>query len=303
MLARSAPRRSIAVALMVVAPLLWSIAGVVTRHVERAGSFEMVFWRSLFAALFVSVTWFLLGRGGPWRAARSVGRAGAFSGAMWAVMFTAFMVALTLTSTANVLFTMSVSPLLTAVVARLFLSDPVPARTWLAVAAATAGLAWMLGAGFSAQDSRHAAGMLIALLVPMAAAANVVMLRRARARIDMIPAVMIGGALSCAIALTLAFPFTATARDLVLLALLGIFQLGLPCMLYVIASRSLLAPELALLSLLEVVLGPIWAWLGAGEIPRSATLAGGAIVLAALAANELAALRARAASRAVKRGW
>ena len=80
-----------------------------------------------------------------------------------------------------------------------------------------------------------------------------------------------------------------------LLALLGIFQLGLPCTMYVIASRSLLAPELALLSLLEVLLGPLWAWLGAGEVPGGSALAGGAIVLAALAANELAALRSRAA--------
>jgi drug/metabolite transporter (DMT)-like permease len=73
--------------------------------------------------------------------------------------------------------------------------------------------------------------------------------------------------------------------------MLGIFQLGLPCMLLVRASRALLAPELALLGLLEVVLGPLWAWLGAGEVPARATLLGGAVVLAALAANELAAFR------------
>jgi drug/metabolite transporter (DMT)-like permease len=76
-----------------------------------------------------------------------------------------------------------------------------------------------------------------------------------------------------------------------LLAFLGFFQLALPCMFLVIASRTLLAPEIALLGLLEVVLGPLWAWLGVGEEPAFATLAGGAIVLAALAANELAAMR------------
>jgi drug/metabolite transporter (DMT)-like permease len=70
-----------------------------------------------------------------------------------------------------------------------------------------------------------------------------------------------------------------------------LFQLGLPCMLVVIASRSLLAPEIALLGLLEVVLGPLWAWLGAGELPADATLAGGAIVLLALISNELAGIR------------
>jgi drug/metabolite transporter (DMT)-like permease len=76
-----------------------------------------------------------------------------------------------------------------------------------------------------------------------------------------------------------------------LLAFLGIFQLGLPCVFLVMASRALLAPEIALLGLLEVVLGPLWAWLGAGETPAGATLIGGSLVLAALAGNELAAMK------------
>jgi len=98
---------------------------------------------------------------------------------------------------------------------------------------------------------------------------------------------MLGGALSCLIALPFALPFSATPRDLLLLAFLGVTQLGLPCMLLVLASRSLLAPEIALLGLLEVVLGPLWAWLGAGEVPAESTILGGSVVLGALVANEL----------------
>jgi drug/metabolite transporter (DMT)-like permease len=104
---------------------------------------------------------------------------------------------------------------------------------------------------------------------------------------------MLGGAISCLIALPFALPFSATGRDVLLLAFLGITQLGIPCMLLVLASRALLAPEIALLGLLEVVLGPLWVWLGAGEEPGAATLTGGAVVLAALAGNEIAALRRR----------
>jgi len=59
-----------------------------------------------------------------------------------------------------------------------------------------------------------------------------------------------------------------------------------------VAARQLAAPEVALLGLLEVVLGPLWAWLGAGEVPAAATLTGGALVLGALVLNELASLRA-----------
>lgn len=286
-----APRRAAAVALMVAAPLLWSSAGVVTRHIERAPAFEQVFWRSLFACAFVALTLAVLQRRTPFKALHAAGWPGLFSGAMWAIMFTAFVLALSLTTTANTLVTMSISPLLTVLLARMLLKDPVPARTWIAAGAAAAGIAWMFREGLSASDTRHAAGMLVAFLVPMAAAANVIVLRASAARVDLIPAVMLGGALSCLLALPLALPISASARDIFLLALLGIFQLGLPCMLLVIASRSLLAPELALLGLLEVVLGPLWAWLGAGEVPGRATLIGGAVVLAALAGNELAAFR------------
>jgi drug/metabolite transporter (DMT)-like permease len=148
----------------------------------------------------------------------------------------------------------------------------------------------MFGGGFAAHSARDVLGMGIALLVPIAAAVNVVTLRAAAARFDLLPAVMIGGAISCLVALPFAHPFQATPRDMALLAFLGVFQLALPCMLLVLASRALLAPEIALLGLLEVVLGPLWAWLGAGEVPATATLVGGAVVLAALLLNEIAAL-------------
>lgn len=273
---------------MIAAPVLWSSAGVVTRHIERTPPFEQVFWRSLFAFSFVFIT-LLWQRKHPWTAIRAAGVPGLVSGLMWALMFTAFLFALSMTTTANALVVMAVSPLLTAIFAFLCLKDPLPGRTWIAAAAAALGIAWM----FSAELSVHYAGMAIAFLIPVAAAINVVVLRASAARFDLIPALMLGGALSCLIALPFALPFAASAKDVVLLAFLGFFQLALPCMLLVVASRTLLAPEIALLGQLEVVLGPLWVWLVVGEEPGRATLIGGAVVLAALAGNELAAMRRR----------
>jgi drug/metabolite transporter (DMT)-like permease len=91
--------------------------------------------------------------------------------------------------------------------------------------------------------------------------------------------------------LPLAWPLQASLHDVAILAILGFFQLGLPCMLMVRASRGLSAPEISLLALLEVLLGPLWAWLGAGEVPAQETLIGGALVVAALVFNEMAGLR------------
>jgi drug/metabolite transporter (DMT)-like permease len=288
--------RAGALALMCAAPVLWSTAGVVTRHVERATSFELVFWRSLFAFVFVALALLALRRN-PLR----MGWPGVLSGALWGVMFTAFMIALSLTSTANSLVVMSLAPLMTALLARAFLDDPIPMGTWLAVAAAACGIAWMFGADLTAHTARDLTGMLIALSIPIASAVNVITLRTVAATLDLRPAVMLGGAISCLIALPLAVPLQATGKDIALLAFLGIFQLGLPCMLLVLASRVLLAPEIALIGLLEVVLGPLWAWLGAGEVPARATLTGGAIVLAALVVNELVTYR-RAIPAALRQG-
>jgi drug/metabolite transporter (DMT)-like permease len=228
---------------------------------------------------------------------RASGGYGLLSGAMWAIMFSAFMLALMTTTTANTLIVNSIGPLVTALLARAVLREPIAPRTWAAIALAIAGMLWMFGSGYTAGEPRHVVGMLIALAVPLAAAVNFVTLKHAGRSVDLIPAVLLGAILSAAITLPVALPLRANAHDLVLLAVLGCLQLGLPCMLMVRASRHLSAPEIALLALLEVVLGPLWVWLGAGEAPALATLAGGALVLAALLLNELAALGLRLHAR------
>jgi drug/metabolite transporter (DMT)-like permease len=283
--------RGAAVALMVAAPVLWSSAGVVTRHLERAEPVEQVFWRSFFAFAFVAGFLAFTGRN-PVHAARAAGLPALFSGMLWAVMFTVFVFALSLTSTANALVMMSISPLLTAACARIVLADPVPLRTWLAALAAMAGILFMFGTGIEGGESL---GMLLALVIPVAWAMNAVALRKYSASVDLIPAIMIGGLLSSLFALPFALPISASSWDLLLLGFLGFFQIGVGCVFMVLASRVLHAPEMALLALLEVVLGTLWVWLGAGETPALRTLTGGAIVLAALAGNELAAMRRRTA--------
>jgi len=287
------PRRPVALALMVVAPLLWSTAGVLARQIESAGAFEMAFWRSSIAAAFVFLALLFVQDRRPWRTLRDAGAAGLVSGAMWAVMFTCFIVALTLTTVANVLVVSSLGPLCTALLAFFMLREPIPARSWLAIVAASVGMGAMFGAGFTAGEPRHLAGLALALTIPVAGAVNIVVLRRSAAHLDLMPAVMLGALISAAVTLPFALPFAASGRDLLVLGVLGVFQLGVPCLMLVLVSRTLTAPEIALLALLEVVLGPLWTWLGAGEVPAGSTIAGGAIVLSALAGNELAGMRGR----------
>ena len=285
------PTHRHAILLMISAATLWSTAGVLTRQLDAASGFEVTFWRSIFAALFVAVALLLQHKSQALPRLLSLGRFGFISGAMWAVMFSCFMIALTLTTVANTLIILSFSPLLTAVFARVFLHQHIPARTWLAILVALVGMVWMFVDGFSQVDAKGLTGMIVAMGAPVAASVNVISLKKAGQSMDLIPAVFIGGVLSALLMLPLAMPFQTSTHDVFILAVLGFFQLGFPCMLMVRSARSLSAPELSLLALLEVLLGPIWAWLGAGEVPAQATLVGGLVVLIALIFNEIAAMR------------
>ena len=284
-----------AVALMVLVTLLWSIAGVVTRHLDAARSFEVTFWRSLFTALALAVALTALRGPALWSGLLRSGRVLWASGLCWAVMLTAFMVSLTLTTVANVLVTMAIGPMLTAIFSRVFLGRQLPLRTWLAIVVAGAGISWMFGA--EAGNGASPFGSLVACAVPLAGAANWTLLQRAGESgaqgPDMLPAVLLGALISAAVTLPLAWPLQASRRDLGLLALLGCVQLALPCLLVVRLSRHLPAPEVTLLALLEVVFGVAWAWLWAGERLSSNVLTGGALVLGALVANEAFAPRSR----------
>ena len=285
-----------AVLTMVAVTLMWSIAGVVSRHIEAARGFEVTFWRSFFNAVAMVL---LLGvLRGPAQLARSLregGRTLWLSGLCWGVMYTAFMLALTLTTVANVLVLIALTPLITALAARFALGHRLAARTWGAIVLAGAGIVWMYAREVSGADARQLLGMAIGLAVPLAAALNWTLMQhnRGAAQQDMLPAVLIGALLSALATVVPALPFAATTADLGLLALLGVVQLAIPCLLAVVVARSLSAPEISLLGLLEVIFGVLWAWLGANEAPSASVLAGGALVLAALAGNELLALRER----------
>jgi drug/metabolite transporter (DMT)-like permease len=279
----------VAVWVMVGNAALWSMAGVVTRHLEEARSFEVTFWRSFFTVLSLLIILPLWqGKGAfvqlPWR-----NRFFWWSGVCWSVMFTAFMVALTLTAVANVLITLAVGPLLTALITWLFLGHRLPARTWWAIALAGIGIAWMYGNQLSLGDPNFLIGSLVALCVPIAGAVQWTLVQKSQSEgqnLDLVPSVLLGAVFSSLMTLPLAMPFQASAHDVGLLAGLGLFQLAIPCALSVVCARVLKAPEVSLLALLEVVFGIALAWWGANEVPQSSVLLGGSLVLMALIMNQ-----------------
>ena len=289
------------VALMLLVTLLWSIAGVVSRHLESAPPFEVTFWRS--AANALALTCLLGWLRGPrelWRELRQGGWLLWVAGLCWAVMFTAFMVALALTTVANVLITMSLAPAFTALLARFALGHKLPVRTWTAIALAGVGIGWMYGSQVGGGSVRDLLGTVVAFTVPIGGAIMWTLAQHnARAhpddRRDMTPAVLIGAVVSSLVTLPLSLPFSASGHDIGLLVMLGVVQLAIPCVLAVAVGQVLKAPEASLLGLLEILFGVIWTWLGSSESPTAAVIGGGALVLLALAGNEALALRERQA--------
>jgi drug/metabolite transporter (DMT)-like permease len=285
------------IAVLVLCTFLWSTAGVVTRAASVTNGWEAAFWRSLFLCAVIAALLFAQYRSGAIRKLVSIGWPGLVSSLSWAAMLTCFMLALSLTTVANALLMMGVLPLCAAIAGRLFLGERVAAHTWLAITGAAAGIGVMF---HDALHSGNLAGSLIALVVPVAAAANTVAVKLGRGQVDLVPALLLGGVISVLIAWPLAAPFSASPRDLALYGGLAVFQLALPCILLVrVVLPRLSAAEVGLLSLLEVVLGPLWVWLALGEEPAGAVIVGGLVVLAAVAVNEgvSLAMERREASR------
>jgi drug/metabolite transporter (DMT)-like permease len=280
---------SLAVLTMVGCTALWSMAGVVTRHLEEARSFEVTFWRSFFTVVSLLLILPLWQGKGVWSRLPWRNRYFWLSGVCWSVMFTAFMVALTLTAVANVLITMAVGPLLTALFTRVFLRHPLPLRTWIAILLAGFGIAWMYGTQLSMGDPNFLLGSLVALCVPIAGAVQWTLAQKSQSdghSLDLVPSVLLGAVFSTLLTLPWAMPFQASAHDVGLLAILGLFQLAIPCVLSVICVRVLKAPEASLLCLLEIVFGIALAWWGANEAPQMSVLLGGSLVLGALLMNQ-----------------
>jgi drug/metabolite transporter (DMT)-like permease len=281
------------VALMVAAGLCWSTGGIFVRSVAMADGWEIVFWRSVFMVVFLFAVLAWWHRGEVWSRIAAVGAGGVLSGALLAATFFFFILSLMRNTAANTFVLMSTGPFFVAAFGLAFLGERVPARTWAAIAVALAGITLMFVEGV---DAGRSLGNLLALGVPTAFALNVIVLRRMHATVDMVPAVMIAGLISIAVAAPFAWPLDAVPRDLAVLAPMGFIQLGLGCLLMTKATRYLSASEVGLLSLVETILAPIWVWLGVGERPSELALVGGLVVLGALAANEWIGFRAATAA-------
>lgn len=283
---RGAPRVShrLGIVLMIGATLCWGSAGMLVRTQRVTDPWEITFWRSFFMTLFILAVLTVQYRGEVFSRLRATGWPGFVSAALWAVMYVCFIVALSKTTVANTLVVCSISPFMSALFGWFFLREAVPVRTWLAMLFAVSGIVLMF---VESLGSGGALGNAIALVIPVAFGFNVVLNRKMHASVDMVPTVFLSGILSCAVTLPLALPFEAQGLDFLNLTVLGVVQLGLGCLLMVVAARHLAAAEIGLIAELETVFGVGSTWFVVGEAPSRLALIGGTIVIVALTANTI----------------
>jgi drug/metabolite transporter (DMT)-like permease len=261
--------------LILAAALLWSLAGVFIKFLD-VPPLTIVFYRSFFACLIF--TPFLR------RANLAMSSAVVLSVFAYSAAITAFVSANKLTTAANAIVLQYTAPIFVFLFSRLVLGEKITRLNGVALAAG------MLGVGVISVDSAgepEMAGVSLALLSGLLFAIYMINLRRTHST-DPVYLTWVNNAV-CSLLLLLAVrsELMIAWNHLVLLAVMGAVQLGLPYYLFSKGLQTVSLQEASLIALIEPVLNPIWVALTVGEIPSRATLAGGVLILAGLAARYL----------------
>jgi drug/metabolite transporter, DME family len=278
-------------ALVLSAGVLWSFQALIIRQITEAGSWAVLFWRSIpmFLVLLLFIAW--RAGGSPLPAIRRSGMAGVLGGVSVAVAMGGAIIAFQSTTVANAAFLLAASPFLAAVLGRVLLGEAVSSRTWVAIAIALAGIFIMVRDGLSAGAW---IGNIAALCSAFGFAAFTVALRWRHIE-DSLPASLLGSlfaiAAGAAGAHYMGQPLDVPAPDLLWCALMGVVTLSGGMILYTYGSRAVPSAELALLSNTEVLLAPFWVWLIMGETASAATFTGGAVLLVAILFNAWSGVR------------
>lgn len=277
--------------LVFLAGIFWSTGGLLVRLAETANSWQIVFYRSLFVEPFLLAVLALRNRGKVVETVRRAGGRAVLGGLFLGGAFTCFVLALEKTSVANVLFVLSAIPFLAAIGGCVILGETVRRVTWAMMAVGAIGLFIMVGGEIGGEGM---AGLVLGFAAALCFSAYTVALRSGQTR-DMTPAVCWAGFFGALYAGTAILfeggSFTVPAYDLGICLTMAVGQIGFGLLAYTAGSKVVPAAELGLISLTEVVFGPVWVWLVVDEVPHRETLIGGGILLLAIAANALTGMR------------
>ena len=267
--------------------MAYSTAGFFTRLIA-VDAWTLLFWRGVFAGLFITGVIAWREKGKAMEAWRSIGRDGLVIALFSALATVCFLNAMRLSAVADVMVIDAMIPFFTAGIAWAVIGEREDKATLVATFAAVAGVGVMAGPALA---EGRILGDLLALCMAVLMATVLVLIRRNRT-VNMLPAVALSAFVCALIVWPFAHPLSVSTEQLGLLALFGTSQFGMGLLLLAIGTPLVSATRGALIGVLQTPLGTLWVWLAFGETPAVATLIGGAIVLAAVVAD--IALHARA---------
>ena len=255
-----------------------STSGIALRIIEQAGGWQILFYRSL--ALSVTILLILVFQKGSrvFDEFRGLEWSDCLLAVFLGTGFVAYVFALLYNTVANALFIFSCAPFVAGFLGWILLGERVATRTWFAIGGAMAGLTVMVGSELAV--SRYL-GTLIALWIPIAYAASIIIIRSSK-RENMLAALCLAGLVSGGLSAIFVTDYALTLQDLIISLYLGVFQAGVGFTLVVLGTRYIPAAQVGLLAMVEPVLAPIWVWMGVGEVPGLATIVGGAIIFLAI---------------------
>ena len=273
------------------AGVLWSTVGLGIRLIEDAQAWQILFVRSFSLSALLYVVIRLRAKQSPFKLVRMTGRAGVIGALALVAAYSGGIYSMRTTSVANAMLLFASAPFMAAILGLIVLGERVKAHTWLAIAVALMGIGIMVG---DKTGSTAMVGNIAALASAFGFAVFTIALRWGK-RGEMLPVVFLSGLFAIVImgtiCLLLELPLVLTQRDGSIALTMGVFQVGAGLVLYTLGSKSVPAAELTLLSLAEVILGPFWVWLFLGETVSSYTLAGGSVLLLAIAGNTVFSTR------------
>ena len=273
------------------AGVLWSTVGLGIRMIEDAIVWQILFYRSISLSAFLFLVIWLRSRESPLKLAIKAGLPASIGGLSLVAAYAGGIYAIQTTSVANAMLLFASAPFMAAILGWIVLRESVRPATWIATCVAMTGIAVMVS---GQSDGASLIGSLAALGSAFGFAVFTVALRWGKSG-EMLPAVFLSGVyaiiITGVICLAIGAPLILSWNDGGIAMGMGVFQVGAGLILYTLGSKTVPAAELTLLSLAEVLLGPLWVWLFLGETITAYTLIGGTILLAAIAGNALSGAR------------
>jgi drug/metabolite transporter (DMT)-like permease len=280
-------RYTFGVSLVIFGGIFLSLSGILLRNLESASGWQILFYRGIAFSFMLFLILLLKYRKGTVTAFKAIGKPGLWAALALGLGSVCYVFAILLTTVANAVFIIGAAPLATAFTGWLILGEKTSKFGITAMLISLVGIGLMFADGLI--EGRWL-GNVAALVVVVSFVIFLLVLRSCQ-KVDMLPATCLGGLVMAAVGGLFADDLVISNQDLVIALLMGTLQFGIGFFCFTVATRYILASEVALFALTESILGPIWVWIGVGEQPSQLTIAGSLIVLVCVSAYCIAGIR------------